>query len=216
MKLLNPAALLFDFDGVLVESFLLHRETWKESYKTLFNKPMKDYPRGVTSGLSPKKIALFLATEAGEPDMGEELLKEKYRLVLEGGNYPPLFDGVTELFEKINAAGIPLAIVSNAKRDYVQDVVEYYGLPVSMLFGLEDFSKPKPDKEPYEKTALHLGIDPKQFSNVYVFEDSMPGIQSAIAAGMIPVGVLSRHTKEEMSEANVSHCVTGVSELQIL
>ncbi len=216
MKISNPAALLFDFDGVLVESFLLHRETWKESYRALFNKSMKDYPRGVTSGLSPKKIALFLATEAGEPDKGEALLKEKYRLVLEGGNYPPLFDGVKELFEKIKTQDIPFAIVSNAKREYVQDVVEYYTLPVSMIFGLDDFSKPKPDKEPYEKAAQHLGIDPNQFSNVYVFEDSMPGIQSAIAAGMIPVGVLSRHTKKEMLEANVSHSINGVSELQIL
>ena len=134
---------------------------------------------------------------------------------MDGDLFPPLYDGVKELMDQISMAHIPLAIVSNAKREYVEKVVAHYSLPVVNLFGLDDFSKPKPDKEPYYKTALTLGILENQFKRVYVFEDSMPGIQSAKAAGMIPVGVLTRHTAVEMKAAGVSHVIELVKYITI-
>ncbi|MGL1900931.1 MAG: HAD family phosphatase [Fibrobacterales bacterium] len=211
----NPTALLFDFDGVLVESYTLHRDTWHRAYKNILGIEMPDYPREVTSGLSPKKIAQFLADEVRQSEKAESLLQEKYRLVLEEDVYPPLFDGVEPLFDTINDLHIPFAVVSNAKRSYVQMVCEHYNLPVTMLFGLEDFSKPKPDKEPYEKAAIHLGLAPDEFSGIYVFEDSMPGIISAQSAGMIPVGVLSKHTESEMQDAGVTQSINGVIDISI-
>ncbi|MGL1933528.1 MAG: HAD family phosphatase [Fibrobacterales bacterium] len=211
----NPTALLFDFDGVLVESYRLHRNTWRQAHKNILGVEMPEYPREVTSGLSPNKIAGVLADAVGQTEKAEALLQEKYRLVLEGDVYPPLFDGVKSLFDTINALHIPFAVVSNAKRSYVQMVCEYYNLSVAMLFGLEDFTKPKPNKEPYEKAAIHLGFAPDDFSSIYVFEDSMPGIVSAQSAGMIPIGVLSKHTESEMHEAGVNQSIKGVIDLSI-
>lgn len=216
IKLNDFSAWLFDFDGVVVDSSQLHLETWQLAYREVFNSNMKKYESDKTSGISPKEIAAFLAKEAGYPDKIASLLNEKEIQLIKSGRFPELLPGAKDLFNLLSKENIPYAIVSNAHSSYVKRVSEYHKLKISNIFGLEDFSKPKPDKDPYVSAALSIGLDSSNYSNCVVFEDSIPGVVSAKSAGMIAVGVLTKHSTKELCSSGADFTIQNLNDYRLI
>ena len=67
--------------------------------------------------------------------------------------------------------------------------------------GVEDYEFPKPHPEAYISLAKKLNISTKDYSSTWVFEDSITGTKAAKAAGMIPIGILTQYTKEELENS---------------
>lgn len=97
------------------------------------------------------------------------------------------FPGAAEAVRKLYLR-YPLALVSGSYQREVDHVVHGLGIGqcFAMAMGIEGYGESKPSPRGFLAAAAHMGVDP---GNVVVFEDSEPGIEAALRAGMTVVAV---------------------------
>lgn len=99
----------------------------------------------------------------------------------------PWRPGVRELLASVRDAGIPMALVTMSFRRMALHVAEAIGFPAfDVIVAGDDVEHPKPHPEPYLRAAAALGVDP---TDCLAFEDSEPGVASAVAAGARVIAV---------------------------
>lgn len=176
-------AVLFDFDGVLVDSEPLHHQAWSEALAPLGVQVSKEVYHERFIGIEDRGAIEWLAST--HPTYSFEDLwatfPRKQELFLELVLADPLVpEGSRELFEQLKVEGYLLGVVSSSSRSEVWPVLERNG--VRHLFDLgvfaEDVERKKPHPEPYQKALEAMGIE-----EALVLEDSNAGITSATAAG---------------------------------
>lgn len=200
-----PVGFLFDFDGVIVNSVDSHVNAWKEAFEKTFQKKLTYFPHEELAGKSPHLISEHLANAAGSIEKSLELYLLKGD-ILHSSNTPPiLLPGVKEIQQFLAIRSIPHGIASNATRMFVKNSVAQLDLGFKHIFGLENYKFPKPNPEAYITLANHLEIPAREYKNVWVFEDSLTGTKAAVDAGMVPIGILTMNTKEQMEAAGSQH-----------
>lgn len=187
-----PAACLFDFDGVLVDSFATHVQGWAAAYRAVFAETMPDCPPENLTGQSSQAIAGYLCGLGGDPGRVDELYARKTGMMTDGSLVPPLRAGVREVVAWCRAQRIPHAVGSNAPAAYLRSVLAAHGLQIPVVLGFDNVARPKPAPDLYLRAAELCGADPAAPEEILVFEDSPPGITAAVRAGMYPVGILAR------------------------
>ena len=192
MHLTLPAgpykAYLFDMDGTIADSMPLHYIAWKQALAEygcpLFPEPLF-YSWG---GMPVREIVATLNQRHGLNMPIEEVAHRK-----EGLYYDllPKLTAVPEVLEQIEAAHkrIPFAVVSGSTRESVTKSLEILNLldKFDVLVCAGDYTKAKPDPEPFLLAAQKLNVAP---ASCLVFEDTEMGIQAATAAGMQSVRIL--------------------------
>lgn len=195
-------ALIFDLDGVLVDSAKYHYLAWKALADKLgFDFTEKDNER--LKGVSRMK-SLEILLEIGGVVMSDEM-KEKsateknelYRSYIAKMTPDEILPGVEDFLKEVKAAGYKTAIGSASKNTPL--ILERTGL-AKYFDAVADgtmVSKAKPDPEVFLKGAELLGVEP---SECIVFEDAEAGVEAAHNAGMKAVGIGSPATlgKAEM------------------
>jgi HAD superfamily hydrolase (TIGR01509 family) len=109
--------------------------------------------------------------------------------------------GAIELVRELQSHGVKTALVSASPRNIVDAVLDNLGhdlFPFSI--SADDVTKTKPDPEGYLKAATMSGSD---ISNCLVFEDSLTGMNAAIASGAFLIGVPHLVTIEESERVRV-------------
>jgi beta-phosphoglucomutase-like phosphatase (HAD superfamily) len=116
-----------------------------------------------------------------------------------------VFAGAAELVRGL-AGEVPLAIASGARGDEVDAILRGVGLRDAFvaIVGAEDAPRTKPDPAPYLEALRRLagrsnGLPP---ADCLAFEDSMPGIASALAAGLKVVGVANSCPADQLQAAH--------------
>jgi HAD superfamily hydrolase (TIGR01509 family) len=176
-------AILFDFDGVLVDSEPVHHQVWTEVLTPYGIELPWDVYQARCIGVSDKAMIRELCEISGRPEVFEELWNEyprkkaifRERMVAD----PPMPAATIELLAGL-AAERRLALVTSSGRTEVQPVLERTGVHghfSAFVFG-EDVARLKPDPEPYQKAAALLGA-----RRPLVVEDSEAGVASGRAAG---------------------------------
>jgi len=180
-------AYLFDCDGTIADSMPLHYVAWKQAlgeWGADFPEP-KFYAWG---GMPTVQIVETLAAEQGLQMPAEEVAHRKELLYYE---LLPKLQAVPEVLEHIDLSHghIPFAVVSGGNRESVTKSLTTLGIldKFDTLVCSEDYTKPKPDAEPFLVAAQRLGVAP---ADCLVFEDTEMGIQAATAAGMTSVKIL--------------------------
>ncbi len=184
-------AVIFDMDGVLVDSYRAHFESWG-SLAAEHAIPFDDQTFAATFGRTSRDIIRLLWQGRALGDGAVQALDDRkealYRDVV-GRDFPAM-DGARELLDALAAAGIPLAVGSSGPPENVELAVEKLGGPG--LFGAtvtgRDVERGKPDPEVFLLAAERLGAPP---ANCVVIEDAPDGIEAARAAGMAAVALLS-------------------------
>lgn len=200
-------AVLFDFDGVIVDSTPIHLAGWAEAYQHYFSANVPTAILESLVGQSTVRNGTLLAQHAGRPDMRQELTRRKAQYVLAHLNAIPLIEGAREFLEKLSGLGIPYGIASNAPRGFIESALKKHKLPAAFFLGLEDYGEPKPHPEPYLKGAENMGWTKPTRERIAVFEDSAHGIHAAVAAGMTAIGVCSQHPSETLLDAGAKHTI---------
>jgi HAD superfamily hydrolase (TIGR01509 family) len=193
-----PAAVIFDMDGVLVNSNPFHLEKWVHfldhhqiSYKT------EELPELILGKRNDTAFRHFFG-----PDITKEksrALSEELEAAFRKAFRPharPL-PGLDALIKECQAAGIPMAVASSAMRkniDFVVDALGYRPYFRSIVSG-DEVAHPKPDPEIYLKAAGHLGIEP---ADAVAFEDSYVGIGAVKNAGIKCVAIASTFPIERL------------------
>ena len=195
-----PKGFLFDFDGVVVNSFESHGAAWSEAFKELFNKEIAPFPKS-HAGKSPMVIAEYFCSVIGEEKRTKELyaLKDKYLDI--HFKVPKLLPGVREFTTLLTKENIPFGIASNATKQFLRNSVEHLKLDFPVVFGVQDYKKPKPAPEAYITLANALGFRQSDFQDLWVFEDSLTGTKAAKLAKMVPIGISTQHSEQELKEA---------------
>ena len=192
-------AILFDMDGVLIESEFLMRATAIQS--------LADY------GVQARHEDFLEFTGMGE-DRFVGGVAEKYGLKYEFAMKERAYDyygqrvkaeahipeGVKEMLETLHAKGITLAVCSAADLRKVRYNIQAIGVDESLFTALvtgSDVARKKPFPDIYLEGARRVGMDPK---DCLVVEDAVSGIQAAHAAGMDAVGIPSTFTPEQLQE----------------
>ncbi len=174
-------AYLFDCDGTIVDSMPLHYVAWKKAVSE-WNCEFPEELFYAWGGMPVSEIIATLNARQGLAMPVEEIMKHKEELYFESLHE---LKAVPEVLEHIKASHgqIPFAVVSGSTRDSVTRSLETLGIldKFETLVCAGDYTKSKPDAEPFLIAAQRLGVKPEE---CLVFEDTEMGIQSAKAAGM--------------------------------
>lgn len=198
MKL--PKGFLFDFDGVVVNSFESHYSAWKSAFQELFNEEIAPFPKS-HAGKSPMIIAKYFCSLIDKTEKTEDLYHLKDSHLDTYFTVPKLLPGVREFTALLTKQHIPYGIASNATKQFLKNSIHHLELNFTTVYGVQDYEKPKPHPEAYMTLAKALGFKEKDFASLWVFEDSLTGTKAAKAAGMIPIGILTQYSEEALKEA---------------
>jgi len=195
----KPSAVIFDFDGVVVDSLAVHLTAWRLSYQKLYGTELTD-----TTGLpgrSTMAIADILSTRAGRPETRETLAELKRDALRQSSLVIELLPGAKDAFHWLKENKIPFGIASNAPRAFIESTLERLEVTVEYKFGIDDVRRGKPEPDVFLKCARALGVSVLEHPRVIVFEDSPHGLAAAVKAGMFPIGILTQNSSDEMLRA---------------
>lgn len=195
-----PKGFLFDFDGVIVDSFKSHYSAWTSAFKELFDADIAPFPESCI-GKTPMIIANYFCSVIGQEDKTEDLYFLKDKHILTNFTVPKLLPGVIEFTNYLTKENIPYGIASNATKQFLKNSIHHLELNFKTVFGFEDYEQPKPSPEAYITLAKALGFKETDFEDIWVFEDSLTGTKAAKSAGMAPIGITTQHSEEELRNA---------------
>lgn len=210
------AAVLFDFDGVVIDSHEAHGRSWFALAEELGHELTQETFHA-TFGQRNESILPLLGW-AGEADKERiQLLGDRkeslYREILKAQGIEPL-PGVVALLKDLQANGIPCAIGTSTPRPNVECVLELTGLGsyFTDIAASEDVSRGKPDPEVFLKAAAKLGAEPV---SCVVIEDAQVGIRAARAGGMKSIAVTTTHPAEALAPESPDRIVTSLEEIDV-
>jgi HAD superfamily hydrolase (TIGR01509 family) len=182
-------AVVFDNDGLLLDT----EAAWTRAEEELFARRghvfTPEHKRALI-GTSPGTSAVILEAMLDRPGEGEALTDELHELVMaEAVAGVPPREGALELVDTLRAAGVPLAVASNSRREFVERVLEGAGLlngRFDAIVTADDVTEPKPAPDLYLAACAALGAAPERSA---ALEDSPVGVASALAAGLYVVAV---------------------------
>jgi beta-phosphoglucomutase len=187
-------AVLFDMDGVLVDSYAAHLRSWRAlAHEEGLPFSEADFVRsfGRTSREAIPSYWPGRASQAARLDARKEAL---YRAEI-AVDFPAM-DGARELVRSLHAAGFALAVASSGPSGNVELVLER--MDVGSCFGAvvtgRDVARGKPDPQVFLVAAARLGTPPHR---CVVVEDAPVGVAAAHAAGMAAVALLSTGRRRE-------------------
>ena len=190
-------ALIFDFDGVILDTEVADYEIWREKYLAHgHDLPLEVFMGGVGSDFGGFDLKLQLENLTGKKRIDwDRWDEERERRLLERTNaLTEPMPGVRELLEEAESAGIPCAVASSSPRGWVEPHLERLGLRERFRLTrcIDDVSEPKPSPELFLAAAKGLGVSPAE---AIAIEDSLNGLTAATAAGMRCVVVPNCLTK---------------------
>jgi HAD superfamily hydrolase (TIGR01509 family) len=181
------AAVLFDMDGLLVDTEPLWFETEAEVMARLGAPWTKLDQEQLLGGSMDNTVGYLLArsTRPAPPaDVARWMTEGMLRRAAEGRVM--VRPGARELLAEVAAAGVPHALVPGSQRPFTEAVLASTGFRFPVTVTGDDVTRTKPDPEPYLLAAKLLDADPEQ---CVALEDSPNGVASATAAGCHVVAV---------------------------
>lgn len=218
-------AVIFDFNGVIIDDERVHLELFQE---VLSGRGVSlDENRYWTEFLGMDDRGCFQGAWSqvyGEPPSDrllEDLIREKsalYRLRLEKGL--PLYNGAIALIRDLSGS-FPLGIVSGALRGEIERTLQIADLSKDFQFvvSAEDTERGKPDPEGYRLGFLRLRESGflGRVSDVLVIEDSVQGVEAAKSAGMRAFAVSHTYPPSLLAHADrVYENIAGIHLSDIL
>jgi beta-phosphoglucomutase len=193
----GDAAVIFDMDGVLVDTYAAHYRSWQQIAESE-GLPLTEAQFAATFGRTSREIITHLwGPDRYDDAQLAELDRQKeaaFRCIIEAGF--PAMPGAAALVRSLHDTGFRLAVGSSGPPENVAMVLEKLG--VGDLFEAvvtgEDVTRGKPDPEVFLIAARRLGVAP---ADCVVIEDAPPGVAAANAGGMVSVGLASAGRRRE-------------------
>jgi HAD superfamily hydrolase (TIGR01509 family) len=210
---LDFKAVIFDMDGVIVDSEGRHEQAFLEvvrelGYGQTHGVNWEDYV-----GRSDHELWLDFVAKHKPSQPLEQLLKMKRDRVLEIlRREEPIFAGLPELVERL-AAVCKLGLASGSERPVVEAVLSLQDLRrfFSATVTASDIQRGKPQPDIFLRTAELLGVAP---ADCWVIEDSKPGVAAGLAAGMRVIAITNTHPATALQSA--TRVVASYAEIQRL
>jgi beta-phosphoglucomutase len=199
---MNSFAVIFDMDGVIVNSNPYHKIALRqfcekygftfsddELVKRIYGRTNKEW---ITNLFGPLSRDQLLRYEEEKESLFRQLYQNDIRAL----------NGLPQFLMELKFNNIPVAIGTSAPRSNVDFVLARTGLAefFPVILDEDDVEHGKPNPEIYLKAAARLGYPPAQ---CMVFEDSLSGVEAALRAGALVVGVATTHTLYELKHTGL-------------
>lgn len=191
------SALLFDLDGTLADTDPIHFQTWRDLLQEYGLEIEPDFYRANFSGRRNREILKDLL-----PQLSEEASaalswhKEAEFRVRSQASLVPMA-GLADVLTWTDEQHLKRAVVTNAPVENAQFMLQVLKLEAvfpTVILG-DELPCGKPDPLPYQMVLDRLGVSAQ---HAVAFEDSPSGIRSAVAAGILTIGIASTHAPEEL------------------
>lgn len=180
--------IIFDMDGVLIDSEPFHYKMWKQTLKDIgidLRYPVYEPCVGSTMEVLMDILHRNYGIDRNDTDLISAMRKRKENVIQKYG-YPEI-PGVPEMIKRLKEAGYLLAVASSSPEYYIKNVVSTLGISsyFDVLCSGESVKHPKPAPDVFLKAAGELNLEPGE---CLVVEDSTNGSRAAKAANMTCVG----------------------------
>ena len=193
---------IWDLDGVIIDSADLHFQSWRETLaKHGISMDREQFEQGF--GRRNDDIVTGIVKRPISPDEISAIGREKeaiYRQMVAG--HARFFPGVLELMSSLKEGGFKQAVASSAPPDNLSLVIKEMKLEpfISATVDASQVSRGKPDPEVFLKAAEKLGLPAKA---CLVIEDAVAGVEAARRGGMAVIAVSNTHSKEKLAAADL-------------
>lgn len=213
-SLAHARGILFDMDGVLIDSEPVHEKAiialTAELGDALDDEAVLYSFKGAPERMMAARL-LEMYPEQGST--AEEIIRRKIDLFAGLFHQVRLIEGAKNFVERSHAAGRRHGLTTSASRSTQQLAFETFGF--GKLFNAivtgEDITNGKPHPEPYQLTAEKLGLPTR---NCLVIEDSINGVLSGKAAGCRVIAITGTFPKATLIEAGADYIITSFRELR--
>ncbi len=200
---MKKRGLIFDMDGVILDSEIRYFEVHQQMFKTL------------SIPLDPVQYATFMGKTGDE--MWEELVAQhelqKQRVLYLRKNIAcfkfmqnqrcGLKEGVKQVIEQATSLGYDIGIASSSSLQKIERVIRHYELPITHYVSGEEVVRSKPDPAIFRLAASRIGHAPE---NCLVIEDAANGMIGAKAAGMEVIALLDDRMPAQRLRTSGSYC----------
>jgi beta-phosphoglucomutase len=195
-------AVIFDMDGVLIDSYHAHFVGWSRLYEEL-KLPYSESEFALDFGRTSRDILYRRFGEGLTDDRIRELDERKEALFRDSlHEHFPAMDGALDLIDALAANDIPLAVGSSGPPENISLCLEKLGRRenfAAIVTG-SDVTRGKPDPQVFQLAASRLGVDPDR---CVVVEDATHGVEAANRAGMRSVALVGTTTRDSLSAAHL-------------
>lgn len=210
-----PSAVIFDMDGVLIDSNPFHLEKWADllsRHQIAFDRDK--LPRQIFGKRNDTAFRYFFGnlSKSKSRRLSEEL-EATFRKAFKPHAKP--LPGLVKLIQECAREDIPMAVASAAMAKNIEFVVDALHLRpyFRCLVSGDHVSRPKPHPEIYLQAAEMVGQPPEE---CVAFEDSFVGIEAAKRAGMACVGIGSTFPLADLRrQTRADLVVKGFTELSV-
>lgn len=209
---------LFDLDGVIVDTLHYHYLAWKHMFDKYGGRsPVTELTTLLHEGRASREILPLLMKEAGAeiPEADRPaFIEEKrayYRSIVKVTTYPGAFETIDAIRQRGFKVGLVTACALNNMRHVLTREQQAH---FDFIITGDEVPRAKPFPDPYLTAARQLGLRPDE---CVVVENAPLGIQAACAAGMFCVAIETTLPKEHLTSANlVLPKITGLLDLPLL
>jgi HAD superfamily hydrolase (TIGR01509 family) len=184
-------ALIFDFDGVILETEMPDYKAWQ----SVFSGYGIDLPLTLWGGIIGQQMAHagfdpcdYIEKHSGKSVDRIEVGKQHNAAYMSDVLNQPILPGILDTIEEARSSGLRLAVASSSDRKWVHGHLERLNLidQFSDIKTADDVKRTKPDPELYLKSLDALALDSRE---AIVFEDSPNGLRAANSAGIFAVAI---------------------------
>lgn len=197
--------IIFDMDGVLINSEPLHFDFESKFFKSLGITVSRDQHETFVGTTAKTMWTIIKQTHNLPYSVSELILKGQsdFLIYLENIKFLEPVQGITGLLKRLIDAGYNLALASSSPHLLINYILSNCNLDKYFVVRVsgDDVNSGKPDPEIFLKTAELAGVKPK---DCLVIEDSANGVHAAVKAGMKCIGYSNPGSgNQDLSEANL-------------
>lgn len=195
----STKAVIFDVDGVLVDSYQPHFESWRvvlaemgvefteADFRATFGRTSLDIIHELYGDMSEEEAR---RVDDCKEALYRDIIREEF----------PAVDGAAELIDALAEAGFALAVGSSGPSENVLLTLDCLGRREKFCAVVTrmDVTRGKPDPQVFQIGAERLGVPPQWCA---VIEDARPGIEAANRAEMASIALTGTATREQLSHA---------------
>lgn len=196
---------IFDMDGVLIDSHAVHRKAWRQFFQTLGRQVPESELEFILDGRKRCDILRHFLGDCPAPEL-EEFGRRKDCIFRQMRVEVTPVPGVVDMVRELHRSGTVLAVATSASRSRARSTLVDLGLfnCFHVVVTGEDVLAGKPDAAIYRLACSRIGIAPTRLMAV---EDAISGIRAAVGAGLGCVGVASHESPERLTAAGALHVI---------
>jgi beta-phosphoglucomutase len=196
---------VFDMDGVLVDSHAIHREAWRRFLSTVGHEVPEHELDFILDGRKRSDILLHFLGDRSPTEI-EEFGRRKDCIFRQMQAKVAPLPGVVRLLYELQSQGVALGLATSASRSRATSTLARLGIE-NMFRAIvtgDDVESGKPDPAIYQRSFQELGINP---ACLLAVEDAIAGVQAAASAGLHCIAVASHENSKRLRAAGAVHII---------